>query len=210
MSRPRVLLADDHVLLLEAFEKLLTPEFEVVGKATDGRLLLAMAQRLRPEAAVLDVMMPWLNGLDAARQLRLAQPHIGLVFLTMIEDAEIAAETVRLRGCGYVLKRSAASELVTALREVLQGRSYVTTLMTGTVVDALVNRGRGEEPPELTLRQREVLQLLAEGRSMKEVASILNITARTVAFHKYQIMRQLQITTTAQLIQFAVKQHIVS
>jgi len=211
MPRPRVLLADDHALLLEAFEKLLTPEFDVVGKATDGRSLVTMAQELRPDVAVLDMMMPGLNGLDAARQLRVMQPGIGLVFLTMMEDAQIASETVRLGACAYVLKRSAASELVTAIREVLHKRSYVTPLMAGGIVDELLHQAtHGRPPQQLSPRQRAVLQLLADGHSMKEVANILNITPRTVAFHKYRIMKQMHITSTAQLIQFAVKEHLVS
>lgn len=210
MARPRIILADDHALLLEAFEKMLVPEFDVVGTAVDGRAMLALAEQLHPDVVVVDMMMPGLNGLDAARQLRTTQKRVGLVFLTMVEDAQLAAETVRLRACGYVLKRSAGSELVAAIREVLQGRSYVTPLITRDVLDALVHRGDAAQPPqELTLRQREVLQLLAEGHSMKEVASILNIAPRTVAFHKYRMMEQLQITTTAQLIQFAIRQRLV-
>ncbi len=210
MSRPRIVLADDHILLLEAFEKLLSADFDVVGKAGDGRSLLELANRLKPDVAVLDMMMPGLNGLDTARQLRATLKRVGLVFLTMMEDAELAAETIRLRACGYVLKRSAGSELATAIREVLQGRSYVTPLLTGGVVRALERSGNGEPRHELTARQREVLQLLAEGRSMKEVGSILNITTRTVAFHKYRMMEQLHITTTAQLIQFAIKRRLVA
>lgn len=211
MPRPRVVLADDHALLLDAFEKLLAPEFDVVGKVGDGRSLLTLAQQLRPDVVVLDMMMPGLNGLDAARQLRSMQPQVGLVFLTMVEDGEVAAETIRLRSCAYVLKRSAASELVTAIREVLNKRSYVTPLMTTGVVDALQHpAAQAGRPGGLTSRQREILQLLAEGRSMKEVAAVLNITPRTVAFHKYRMMEQLHITSTAQLIQFAIKLHLVS
>ncbi len=210
MSRPRIVLADDHVLLLEALEKLLSEEFDVVGKSGDGRSLLELAQKLQPDVAVIDMMMPGLNGLDTARQLRAMVKRVGLVFLTMVEDAELAAETLRLHACGYVLKRSAGSELVTAIREVLQGRSYVTPLITGGVVEALQRAAAGEHRHELTDRQREVLQLLAEGHSMKEVGAILNITTRTVAFHKYRLMEELGITTTTQLIQFAIKHRLVS
>jgi DNA-binding NarL/FixJ family response regulator len=209
LGRPRIILADDHALLLEALEKLLGPEFDVVGRATDGRSALTLAAELRPDVVVLDLMMQGLNGLDAARQIREVQPQVGLVFLTMVEDADIAAEVVRLHACGYVLKRSAASELMTALREVLQKRTYVTPLITGNVVDALLNGDHGGRHSKLTSRQREVLQLLAEGHSMKEVAAILNIATRTVAFHKYRMMEQLQITSTAQLIQFAIKERLV-
>lgn len=211
MGRPRALLADDHVMLLDAFEKLLAAEVDVVGKVADGRALVAEAERLHPDIVVVDMMMPGLNGLDAARQLRKSQPHVGVVFLTIMEDAEVAAETVRLGACGYVLKRSAASELVTAIREVLQKRSYITPLMTGGIVDSLLHsHDAGERHVELTQRQREVLQLLAEGHSMKEVAGILDVTPRTVAFHKYRMMAQLQISSTAQLIQFAIRRHLVS
>lgn len=211
MSRPRVILADDHVMLLDAFEKLLVPEVDVIRKVTDGRMLLASAAELRPDVAVIDMMMPGLNGLDASRQLRVLQPNIGLVVLTMMEDPAIAAETMRLGACGFVLKRSAASELLHAIRAVLQKRSYITPLIAGGVVDALMHHGDGSVTQhELTPRQREVLQLIAEGRSMKETAGILNIATRTVAFHKYHMMEQLQIKTTAELIQFALRQHLVS
>lgn len=207
--KPRVILADDHVLLLDAFEKLLADDFDVVAKVTNGHELLAVAAREHPDVVVLDIMMPQLNGLDAARQLRHVRPDISIVFLTMMEDAEVAAEAVRLGACGYVLKRSAASELVTAIQQVLQKRSYVTPLITGEVVGALSSRAE-DAARQLTSRQREVLQLLAEGHSMKEVAQVLNVAPRTVAFHKYRIMQQLNINSTAQLVQFAVRHHIVS
>ena len=207
-ERPRVVLADDHALLLDAFEKLLTPQFHVVGKATDGRSLLTLAEQVHPDVVVLDMMMPCLNGLDAARQLRERHAHLGLVFLTMMEDPEIAAETIRLGACGYVLKRSAASELVSAIREVLRKRSYVTPLITGDVIEVL-QRAEPDRHRDLTTRQREILQLIAEGQSMKAIADILYITPRTVAYHKYRMMEELHISTTAQLIQFAVKQRVV-
>lgn len=209
--KPRIILADDHVLLLDAFEKLLTADFDVIAKVTDGHSLVSVANAERPDVVVLDIMMPQLNGLDAARQLRQAHPEICIVFLTMIEDPELAAEAIRLGGgCGYVLKRSAASELVTAIHQVLRKRSYVTPLITGELVGVLLNHGEHPDRQQLTSRQREVLQLLAEGHSMKEVAQILNVAPRTVAFHKYRMMQQLHITSTAQLVQFAVKHHIVS
>ncbi len=209
--KPRVVLADDHVLVLEAFEKLLAADFDVVAKVTDGLALLKVAAKERPDIVVVDILMPHLNGLDAARQLRKNQPDVCLVFVTMMEDPELAAEAMRLGSCGYILKRSAASELVTALRQVVQKHSYVTPLITSEVVGALASRGTtGEVRRELTSRQRQVLQLIAEGHSMKEVAQILNMTPRTVAFHKYRMMQQLQITSTAQLVQFAVKNHLVS
>ena len=209
MPRPRVLLADDHALLLAAFEKLLADQCEVVGVVSDGRALVDAAERLRPDVIVLDIAMPLLNGLDAGRQIKQKFREVRLVFLTMNEDPALAAEAFRAGASAYLLKRSAASELSTALDEVMRGRSYVTPLMTGGMVEALLDRGKGPQPVDLTPRQREVLQLLAEGRSMKEVAAVLNLAPRTVAFHKYEMMKQLGITSTAELIQYAVRQHIV-
>jgi DNA-binding NarL/FixJ family response regulator len=208
MGRPRVLLADDHALLLGAFEKLLGAECDIVGQASDGRALVAATEKLKPDVVVLDISMPLMNGLEAGRQIKHASPNVKLVFLTMNEDADLAAEAFRSGASAYLLKRSAASELMTAIREVMQGRSYVTPLVTEGLVTSLVRADR-QPAHELTSRQREVLQLLAEGRSMKEVASLLNLTPRTVAFHKYRMMEQLKVKSTAELIQYAVRHHIV-
>ena len=176
----------------------------------DGRALVAAAEKLKPDVIVLDISMPLLNGLEAGRQIKQKLRNVKLVFLTMNEDADLAAEAFRSGASGYLLKRSAASELSTAIREVMQGRSYVTPLVTEGLVGSLHARPRSANPAhELTPRQREVLQLLAEGRSMKEVASVLNLTPRTVAFHKYRMMEQLKVKSTAELIQYAVKHHIV-
>jgi DNA-binding NarL/FixJ family response regulator len=206
----RVLLADDHALLLGALEKLLVDECEVVGQVADGRALVEAAERLRPDIIVLDISMPLLNGLEAGRQIKQKQKTIKLVYLTMNEDADLAAEAFRVGASGYLLKRSAASELATAIREVMQGRTYITPLVAEGLVESLLHV---EQPRTtvhtLTSRQREVLQLLAEGRSMKEVASVLNLTPRTVAFHKYRMMEQLKLRSTAELVQYAVKNHIV-
>ena len=210
MSRPSVLLADDHTLLLEAFQKLLAEDCDVVGMVADGRALIAAAMKLRPDVVVVDVAMPLLNGLDAARQIKQLLPETRIVFLTMNEDPDLAAEAFRAGASGYLLKRSAASELLTAIREVVQRRSYVTPLVTEGLVGSMMHGADSQRPAkQLTARQREVIQLLAEGHSMKEVAAILSIATRTVAFHKYRIMEQLQIKTTAELIQFAIKHHIV-
>ena len=209
MGRPRVLLADDHALLLGAFEKLLADECDVVGKASDGRALVAAAERLKPDVIVLDIQMPLLNGLDAGRQIKQRVRDARLVFLTINEDPDLAAEAFRSGASAYLLKRSAASELMTAIREVMQGRSYVTPLVTEGLVGSLMSGNERKPGHELTPRQREILQLLAEGRSMKEVASVLNVTAKTVAFHKYRMMEQLKVKSTAELIQYAVKHHIV-
>ena len=206
----RVLLADDHALLLGALEKLLLDECEVVGQVADGRALVEAAERLRPDIIVLDISMPLLNGLEAGRQIKQKQRGIKLVYLTMNEDADLAAEAFRVGASGYLLKRSAASELATAIREVMQGRTYITPLVAEGLVESLLHV---EQPRStvhtLTSRQREVLQLLAEGRSMKEVAGVLNLTPRTVAFHKYRMMEQLKLRSTAELVQYAVKNHIV-
>ena len=207
LTRPRILLADDHAILLEAFKALLEPEFEVVGTVTDGRALLVECARLNPDVVLIDISMPLLNGLDAGRQLKAQQRSIKLIYLTMNPDPDLAAEALRLGASGYLLKSSAASELTQAIREALRGRVYVTPLITRELVGSLIERRPG---PELTTRQREVLQLLAEGRSMKEVGRILNVAPRTVAFHKYRMMEQLRLKTSAELVQFAVKQGVVS
>ena len=208
MARPRILLADDHVLLLDAFRALLEPEFEVVGMVTDGRALLDDCARLHPDVAVLDIAMPLLNGLDAGRQLKTQQRAVKLIYLTMNPDPELAGEALRLGASGYLLKTSAASELKQAIHEALRGRSYITPLIARDAVGALLDQRSSR--PELTARQREVLQLLAEGRSMKEAAAILNVTPRTVAFHKYRMMEQLRVKTSAGLVQFAVKHGVVT
>ena len=211
MTRPRVLLADDHRLLREAFARLIEPECDVVGGVADGRAVLTEVPRLQPDIVVMDVAMPLLNGLDAARQLQPLLPRVKVIFLTQNEDPDIAAEAFRAGAAGFLLKNSAASELLTAIREVSRGRSYVTPLATQGLMDNLLH------PPmsaarvvDLSPRQREVLQLLAEGHTMKEIARLLKITPRTVAFHKYAMMEQLGVTTNAELVMVAIKQHLVS
>jgi len=209
MAGPRVLLADDHNLLLGALEKLLAPECEIVGTATDGRALVAEAQRLKPDLVVLDIAMPLLNGLDAGRQIKQLRKSTKLVYVTMNEDPDLAAEAFRAGASAYLLKRSAASELLLAIREVMMGRSYVTPLVTEGLVGSFMDAANRKPSHDLTPRQREVLQLLAEGHSMKQVAALLNVTPRTVAFHKYRMMEQLNIRSNAELIQFAVTHHLV-
>ena len=207
---PRVLLADDHTLLLEAFEKLLEPDYTVVGAVSDGRALLAAAAELKPDVIVLDIAMPLLNGLDAARQIKKTMPAIKLIFLTMNEDPNVANQAFRAGASGYLLKTSAFSELSKAIKEALCGRSYVTPVITQGMVESFIRQpGDDRDAPKLTPRQREVLQLLAEGRSMKEAANILNIKPRTVAFHKYRMMEQLNLKNNADLIQFALRECIV-
>jgi len=207
--KPRVLLADDHALLVGAFEKLLAGECEVIGQVNDGRALVAAAEKLSPDVIVLDISMPLLNGLEAGRQIKAHNRNIKLIYVTMNEDPDIAAEAFRAGASGYVLKRSAVTELTTAIREVTLGRSYITPLVATGLVGSLMHTDDPKVTDVLTSRQREVLQLLAEGHSMKQVAGVLNLTPRTVAFHKYRMMEQLRVKSTAELIQYAVKNHIV-
>ena len=209
IDRPRVILADDHALLLGAFERLLSTECEIVAQVADGRSLVEAAEHLRPDIIVLDISMPLLNGLDAGRQIKRKHPEVKLIYVTMNEDSDLAAEAFRLGAAAYLLKRSAASELTTAIREVIRGRSYVTPLIADSLIGFLLHSDERKPSRELTPRQREVLQLLAEGNSMKEVAAVLKLSARTVAFHKYQMMAQLNVKTTAELVQYAVKHRIV-
>ena len=213
MSRPRILLADDHQLLLEAFQKLLEPEFDVIGTVTDGRALLATAPQLKPDVIVLDISMPRLNGLEAARQLMQKLPGAKLVFLTMNQDITLAAEAFTIGASAFLLKNSAGSELRKAVQLALRGKSYMTPLLGEEKPEELVRRRRRRRGPrnqELSPRQREVLQLLAEGRSMKEVATALDLTARTVAFHKYRLMEQLRLKTGTELVQYAIKHGIIA
>lgn len=210
MKRARIVLADDHSLLLGAFQSLLEPEFEVVGTFLDGRTLVENVKGLYPDVIVLDIGMPLMNGLIAGQRLRQDLPAAKLIYLTMNHDPDLAAEAFKLGATGYLLKSSAASELAYAIREALTGRSYVTPLITEGMVGSFVQNLKRKKPAhKLTLRQKEVLQLLAEGRSMKEVGAILNLTPRTVAFHKYTMMEQLNLKTGAELIQYAIKNSIV-
>lgn len=211
MRRPRVLVVDDHQLLRESFVKLLESTCDVVGALGDGRALLTAAPQLRPDIVVLDIAMPLLNGLDATRQLKRLVPAVKVIILTVSEDPDLAAEAFRAGASGFVLKGSAASELLQAIQDVSNGRSYVTPLATQGMVDNLLHQPESAKGArELSPRQREVLQLLAEGRTMKEIGAILKITPRTVAFHKYSMMDMLGIKSSAELVQFAIKKRIVS
>jgi len=211
MKVPRIILADDHTLLLEAFKNLLEPRYEIVGTASNGRALVELARKLKPELILVDLAMPLLNGLDAIRQLNMKMPEIKLICLTMNEDQELAAEAMRSGASGYILKTSVGSELFHAIQEVLSGRSYVTRKIARGMEEAFIRDPRPKERPKaLTSRQREVTQLLAEGKSLKEAAHVLNVTPRTVAFHKYQIMGELRLKSTADLVRYAVRNHIVA
>jgi len=210
-SRPRILLADDHTIVLEGLRRVLEPECEIVGTAMDGRALLAASEQLKPDVVVADISMPLLNGIDAVRQLRKSARNVRVVFLTMHADVSYAAQALEVGGAGYVLKSSAADELLTAIREVMRGHNYVTPALSTPVLEALGKRGpRPEENAEaLTGRQREVLQLVAEGKTLKEIAGILHVSPRTVEFHKYRIMEQLGLRSTGELTQYAIRHGIV-
>ncbi|MFO0852036.1 MAG: response regulator transcription factor [Gemmataceae bacterium] len=211
MARPRVLLADDHRLIREAFARLLEADCDVVGSVADGRELLAAARELSPDIVVLDIAMPLLNGLDAARLLKRDMPQVKVIFLTMSEDPDLAAEAFRLGASGFLLKTSAAVELLQAIREVAQGRSYITPAATRGLIDAFTRQDApAAKPAQLSVRQKEVLQLLAEGHTMKEIARVLKITPRTVAFHKYSMMEQLGVKSSAELVQVAIKRHLAT
>lgn len=209
-TRPRILIADDHTMVAEAFKKLLEADFEIVGIVNDGRALVDFVSKVNPDVALVDVAMPLLNGLDASEQIRSMNHTIRIVFLTMNEDRALTAEAFRRGASGYLLKKSAASELRDAIRTVLRGKYYMSQLIAGDIVDLKLEfEGTNRLPGPLTSRQKQVLQLLAEGRSMKEVGSLLNLTARTVAFHKYRIMEVLHINNSAELVQYAVRERMI-
>ncbi len=209
MKRIRIILADDHLLLLEAFKGLLEHEFDVVGTFADGHELVNGAPALTPDVILLDVGMPIMSGLIAGQHLKKALPKVKLIYLTMNQDTDLVAEAFRLGASGYLLKSSVSSELVYAIREAVLGRFYVTPLLTKDMVGSFVKNFKSmKSPHKLSTRQEEVLQLLVEGRSMKEAAFVLNVTPRTVAFHKYNMMAQLQIKTSAELIKFGLKNSI--
>jgi DNA-binding NarL/FixJ family response regulator len=211
MSRPRVLLADDHRMLTDALQRILEPRCEVVGTVDDGRALVEAAGKLQPDIVVLDIAMPRLNGLDAARQIKAKLPTVKLIFMTMHNDPYLVGEAFRAGGSAFLLKEAAAAELTDALEEVLKGGSYVTPSAAGGLGNISLRDPKDRDHiPEPTPRQREVIQLLAEGLSMKEVAATLQITMRTVAGHKYSVMELLQVKTNAELFQYAVKHRIIS
>lgn len=210
-KRSRVLLADDHTLVAEGLGSLLREEFELVGQASDGRALLRLASALQPEVVVTDLGMPLLNGVDAVRELRQVAPETRVVVVTMHADPRLAAEAVRAGATGYVLKHSAGQELIHAVREVSCGRVYITPLIAHDVISVLAGTPlAGPDIPHLTARQRQVLQLVAEGHSMKRVAAMLNVSRRTAETHKYQLMSQLDVHSTAGLVQYAFRMGLLS
>lgn len=211
MKKPRLLLADDHRLVAEGLRGLLEPAYQLVGIVEDGRALLEAADRLVPDVVVADISMPLLNGIEAVRQLKKKNPELAVVFLTMHLDVAYAASAFEAGASGYVLKHSASSELLTAIDSALKGRTYITPMLAGELLNYQRNRPQGEQPDglaRLTARQREVLQLIAEGLSVKEAAAVLGISARTVEFHKYSMMESLGLKNSAELMRFAVEHAI--
>jgi DNA-binding NarL/FixJ family response regulator len=211
-NRSRILIADDHTLIAELCKGLLETEFDVVGIVSDGRALLRAASELKPDVIVVDVAMPISNGLDAGQQVKEMLPSVKLVYLTMNPDAEVAAEAFARGASVYLLKTCASSEMVLAVRDALRGKSYVSQGLSKDAIDSFRWRNKKliNEEERLTQRQREVLQLLAEGKVMKEVSSILNMSTRTVAYHKYRMMEVLGAKSTAELVKYAVRNHVIA
>jgi DNA-binding NarL/FixJ family response regulator len=211
-NRSRILIADDHNLVAELCKRLLETEFDVVGIVGDGRALVREAEKLRPDVVVIDIAMPILNGLDAGRKLKEILPKVKLVYLTMNTDTDVAAEAFARGASGYLPKTCAASEMVLAVRQVLRGKSYLSRALSADKINyrRWENKEMVNEGDRLTQRQREVLQLLAEGKVMKEIAGILHMTTRTVAYHKYRIMEVLGASCNAELVKYAVRNHIVA
>jgi DNA-binding NarL/FixJ family response regulator len=204
MRRVKVLLADDHTIVVEGLQSLLKDQFELVGTVADGRQLVDAARKLRPDVIVTDLSMPVLSGLDALRQLKAGGVDAKVIFLTMHADARVATEALRAGASGFLLKQSAGDELITAIEDVLQGRTYLTPLLTKDVLASLTTPGAADRAV-LTPRQREVLRLLADGKRMKEIAAILGLSTRTVETHKYEMMQALGVGSTAELVKYAVK-----
>ena len=208
----RILLADDHVLVAEGIQKLLEPEYELVGIVADGRSLVAAAAKLQPDIVVVDISLPLLNGLDASQQLKKNNPNLKIIVLTMHSEPNFVTQAFRVGVSGYVLKQSVGSELVQAIRGVVKGRTFVSPMVAQSLVDQAVNPSAGSAPGEvnvgfaqtLSARQREVLQLVAEGKATKEIASILNVSVKTVEFHKTRIMKELRLRTAAELTKYAI------
>jgi DNA-binding NarL/FixJ family response regulator len=211
-TRPRILIADDHILVADLCRKLLEKEFDVVGTVDNGRAMVRSAIELKPDVIVVDVAMPILNGLDAGTQVKEALPSVKLIVLTMSTDIKLAAEALRRGVSGYLLKTCAPLELVTAVHDVLCGRTHISQSLCKSDVQYLrrTETELVQEDERLTPREKEVLQLLAEGKVMKEVGDILNMATSTVAFHKYRMMETLGVKSSAELVRYAVRNHIVA
>ena len=211
MKRPRVLLADDHRMVAEGLKSLLSGEFELAGVVEDGRALIEAARKLRPDVIVADITMPHLNGIDALVRLKRDDIQIPVVFLTMHTEVAYARRALEGGAAGYVLKHSAPAELITAIRAALDGKTYLSPAVAGGVLRVINQKPEKADDPvaSLTSRQREILQLLTEGRSAKEIGDTLAISARTVEFHKYQVMEKLNLHTNAELVHFSLKHGLV-
>ena len=209
MRHARVLLADDHTIVAQGLASLLRDDFDLVGTVGDGQALLDAAQRLRPDVIVADMAMPVMDGLEALRRLKAARLDAKVIFLTMHADAQLATAALRAGASGYVLKHSAGEELITAIQEVLQGRTYLTPLIAQDVITSLMAPEK-QATVTLTPRQREVLRLIAEGRRMKEIAATLQLSTRTVETHKYDMMRALGVQSTAELVRYAIHLGLVA
>ncbi|MFN7893124.1 MAG: response regulator [Pirellula sp.] len=212
MSLSRILIADDHKILAEGVRSLLEPEFEVVAVVSDGRELIDAAKTHLPDIIVSDITMPSLSGIEAAVQLRDAGVAAKFIFLTMHSDVAYARRALEAGAAGYVLKHSVSSELVTAIREAIQGRTYITPMIAGGLLQSYRDGDSGshEAPQRLTARQREVLQLVAEGRSAKEIAAKLGVSVRTAEAHKANVMTALELRSTAELVQYAIRNGLIS
>jgi DNA-binding NarL/FixJ family response regulator len=212
VNKVKILLADDHRIVLEGLRNLLEAEYDVVGMVEDGHMLVKEALRLKPEVIIADISMPSLNGIDAIRQIQKEGLHPKVIFLTMHNDALYAKEVLDMGASGFVLKHSASSELITAVQEALCGNTHISPAISQELLQLYQGdkNGRDGAVSTLSLRQREVLQLLAEGKSAKEIARVLKISPRTVEFHKYAMMQQLAIKTSAELVHFAIKHGMVS
>ncbi len=212
MKRIRILLADDHKIFLNGLRSLLEPGFEIIGMVEDGRALVAFVQKLRPDVIVVDISMPLLNGIEAVRQIKKLNTQVKVVFLTMHADVTYAIRAFEAGASGFVLKHSASSELLTAISEAIKGRTYVTPMIAGELMQSYMEGARRQlnTPLQLTSRQHEIFQLFAEGRSVKEIAEVLNISARTVEFHKYRLMSKLNLKNNSELVQFAIKHGIIA
>jgi DNA-binding NarL/FixJ family response regulator len=211
-TRPRILIAEDHLFLAELCKKLLDGEFDVIDIVTYGRAMVREATRLHPDVILVDVGMPTLNGLDAGRQVKRILPSTKLLYLSMKNDPEIVAEVFRFGASGYMLKTCTSSQLVVAVRTILRGRTYMSPTLPREHIGYLRRQDSqsAQDATRLTERQREILQLIAEGKCMKEVGAVLNVTIRTVAFHKYRMMERLGARSTADLVRFAVENHMVA
>jgi len=207
MNRIRVLLADDHRIVAEGLKRVLEIEFELVGMVEDGRALLAAVEELKPDVIVSDISMPELNGVEALEELKKVNPDVKLVFLTMHQNTAYARRALDAGALGYVLKHSATEELIMAVRAASMGRTFVSPAIAGELMQAMRDGNELDADPvrKLTLRQREILRFLADGHSAKVIASRLNISARTVEFHKYSMMDVLGVSTSAELIRFALQ-----